>query len=50
MKNLSILGPAAIAGVLVAATVLAAPLTVTAKLTPASAPDREAAYTLATAE
>ncbi|MFN5996174.1 MAG: hypothetical protein ACK47C_07160 [Paracoccaceae bacterium] len=50
MKNLSILVPAAMAGVLVAATVFAGPMTATAKPTPASAPDRAAAYALATAE
>lgn len=50
MKNLSILVPAAMAGVLVAATVFAAPMSVTAKPTPASAPDRAEAYRIATAD
>jgi hypothetical protein len=50
MKNLSILVPAAMAGVLVAATVFAAPLSPSAKPVPAGAPDRAAAYALATAE
>jgi hypothetical protein len=49
MKNLSILVPAVMAGVLVAATVFAAPLSDTAKPVPAGAPDRAAAYMLATA-
>ena len=47
MKNLSILVPAVMAGVLVAATVLAAPLSQAAKPAPAGAPDRAAAYHLA---
>lgn len=47
MKNLSILVPAAMAGVLVAATVFAAPLSDAAKPVPAGAPDRAAAYKLA---
>lgn len=50
MKNLSILVPAAFAGILVAATVLAAPTSVTAKASPAVAPDRAAAYALAMAD
>ncbi|MFM7333506.1 MAG: hypothetical protein ACKO1H_03685 [Tabrizicola sp.] len=50
MKNLSILVPAAIAGILVAATVVAAPASVSSKPSPAVAPDRAAAYALATAE
>jgi hypothetical protein len=50
MKNLSIIVPAAIAGVLLAATVLAAPQTVTTKVKPAGTPDRAAAYALATAD
>jgi hypothetical protein len=50
MKNLSILVPAAMAGVLVAATVFAAPLSPTIKPVPAGAPDRAAAYALATAD
>jgi hypothetical protein len=48
MKNLSILVPAVMAGVLVAATVLAAPLSDAAKPVPAGAPDRAEAYMLAT--
>lgn len=47
MKNLSILVPAAMAGVLVAATVFAAPLSDAAKPVPAGTLDRAAAYTLA---
>jgi hypothetical protein len=47
VKNLSILVPAVMAGVLVAATVLAAPLSEAAKPAPAGAPDRAAAYHLA---
>jgi hypothetical protein len=50
MKNLSILVPAAMAGVLVAATVLAAPMSVTAKPTPAQTLDRAEAYRIATAD
>jgi hypothetical protein len=50
MKNLSILVPAAMAGVLVAATVFAAPASMSSKPTPAGAPDRAAAYALATAD
>ena len=50
MKNLSILVPAAFAGVLVAATVFAAPASLSTKPSPAVAPDRAAAYALATAE
>jgi hypothetical protein len=50
MKNFSILVTAAMAGVLVAATVFAASLMVPVKPTPASAPDRAAAYALATAK
>ena len=49
MKKLSILVPAAVAGVLLSAMVLAAPQTVTTKATVAGAPDRAAAYMLATA-
>jgi hypothetical protein len=49
MKNVSILVPAAFAGILVAATVFAAPTSVSSKPTPAMAPDRAAAYALATA-
>ncbi len=50
MKNLSLLVPAVMAGVLVAATVFAAPITPTAKLVPAGAPNRAAAYAMAIAE
>jgi hypothetical protein len=50
MKNLSILVPAAFAGVLVAATVFAAPASLSTKPSPAVAPDRAAAYAIATAE
>ena len=50
MKNLSILVPAAFAGVLVAATVFAAPASLSTKPSPAVAPDRAAAYALATAD
>ena len=50
MKNLTILVPAAFAGVLVAATVFAAPATVSSKASPAVAPDRAAVYALATGE
>ncbi len=47
MKNLSILVPAAMAGVLFAATVFASPLSDPANSVPAGAPDRAAAYKLA---
>ena len=50
MKNLSIRVPAAIAGILVATTVLAAPASITAKATAADAPNRAAAYALAMAD
>lgn len=50
MKNLSILVPAAMAGVLVAATVFAAPMSASVKSAPAGAPDRAAAYALASAD
>jgi hypothetical protein len=49
MKKLSILVPAAVAGVLVSAMVFAAPQTAPVKATVAGAPDRAAAYFLATA-
>ncbi|MCU0903646.1 MAG: hypothetical protein MUE83_07200 [Tabrizicola sp.] len=49
MKNLPILVPAVLAGVLVTAAVLAAPQSVTAKSAPAGVMDRAAAYALARA-
>jgi hypothetical protein len=49
MKKLSILVPAAVAGVLLSAMVLAAPQTATAKATVAGAPDRATAYLIASA-
>jgi hypothetical protein len=50
MKKLSILVPAVAAGILVSGLVFAAPQTGAAKATVAKAPDRAAAYLLATAE
>jgi hypothetical protein len=50
MKKLSILVPAAVAGVLVSAMVFAAPQTTAVKATVAGAPDRAAAYLIATAD
>jgi hypothetical protein len=50
MKTLSILVPAAIAGILASAMVLAAPQTDTQKLTVAKAPDRAEAYRIAMAD
>jgi hypothetical protein len=50
MKNLSILVPAFIAGVLVTATVLAAPQPVQTKAASAGVMDRAAAYALAQAD
>lgn len=50
MKKLTILVPAAIAGVLVSAMVLAAPASVSTIGKPATAPDRAEAYRLAMAD
>lgn len=50
MKKLSILVPAAVAGVLVSAMVLAAPVGTAKSGAVAGAPDRAAAYALATAD
>ncbi len=50
MKNLSILLPAAVAGVLVAAMVMAAPQPVGGKSASIPSLDRAAAYQLATAD
>lgn len=50
MKQMSILVPAAVVGVLAAAMVLAAPQTGSTKANPAKAPDRAAAYHMAVAE
>lgn len=50
MKKLSILVPAAVAGVLVSAMVLAAPVATSVSGKSTGAPDRAAAYKLATAE
>ena len=49
MKKLSILIPAIAAGILVSGLVVAAPQTGAAKVTVAKAPDRAAAYLIATA-
>jgi len=48
MKNLQIVVPAVVAGVLLSAMVLAAPQSGPQKAVPAGAPDRAAAYTIAT--
>lgn len=50
MKKLSILVPAVAAGVFVAAMVFAAPPSATTKANVAKAPDRAAAYLIATAD
>lgn len=50
MKRLSILVPAAAAGVLLSAMVFASPLPEKGKTTVAQAPDRAAAYLTATAD
>lgn len=50
MKKLSILVPAAVAGILVSAMVLAAPQSGSETASPAGAPDRAAAYLIATAD
>jgi hypothetical protein len=50
MKKLSILVPAAVAGILVSAMVLAAPQSGAMKPTVAGAPDRAEAYRIATAD
>jgi hypothetical protein len=50
MKKMSILVPAAVAGVLLSAMVLAAPQTVQVEQTGVVSLDRAAAYRLATAE
>lgn len=50
MKKLSILVPAAVAGILVSAMVLAAPQAGALKPGVAAAPDRAAAYRVATAD
>ncbi len=50
MKKLSILVPAAAAGILLSAMVLAAPLQVAGKAPVAQAPDRAAAYLAASAD
>jgi hypothetical protein len=49
MKKLTILVPAAVAGVLVSAMVLAAPQDASGKVSAAGAPDRAAAFQIATA-
>lgn len=49
MKKLSILIPAIAAGILVSGLVVAAPQTGAVKVTVAKAPDRAAAYRIATA-
>ena len=50
MKKLSILVPAAVAGILVSAMVLAAPQSGALKSTVAAAPDRAEAYRIATGD
>ena len=50
MKKLSILVPAVAAGILVSGLVVAAPQAGAAKATIAKAPDRAAAYLIATAD
>jgi hypothetical protein len=50
VKQLSILVPAVVAGILVSSLVLAAPQTGAAKVTIAKAPDRAEAYRIATAD
>lgn len=49
MKKLSILVPAAVGGILLSAMVLAAPQSGTDASSPAGAPDRAAAYKIASA-
>jgi hypothetical protein len=50
MKKLSILVPAIAAGILVSGLVVAAPQTHTAKVTASHAPDRAAAFLIASAD
>lgn len=50
MKTFSILVPAAVAGVLIAASVFAAPQALDSRGSAASAPDRAAAYLIASVD